>query len=86
MVQPEISSELYQRMNVEGKLDFALRADRLLYYTLANKHMDTSIQKGEVPAFQNACKEQTIILYQLIRETKAEKRSSCNLARHSKCI
>ena len=36
-------------MNVEGKLYFAMRADRLLKYTLQNKYIDTSIQKGGVP-------------------------------------
>ena len=39
-------------MNVEGKLYFALRADRLLHYTLANKYIDTSIQKGGYQLFR----------------------------------
>ena len=60
-------------MNVEGKLYFALRADRLLNYTLANKYIDTSIQKGGVPAI-SGCMEHTAILSQLIREAKAEKK------------
>ena len=60
-------------MNVEGKLYFALRADRLLKYTLQNQYIDTSIQKGGVPAI-SGCIEHTSILSQLIREAKAEKK------------
>ena len=60
-------------LNVEGKLYFALRADRLVTYTLANKYIDTSIQKGGVPAV-SGCMEHTAILSQLIREAKAEKK------------
>ena len=59
-------------LNVEGKLYFALRADRLVSYTLANKYIDTSIQKGGVPAI-SGCLEHTAILSQLIREAKSEK-------------
>ena len=60
-------------LNVEGKLYFALRADRLVTYALANKYIDTSIQKGGVPAV-SGCMEHTAILSQLIREAKAEKK------------
>ena len=60
-------------LNVEGKLYFALWADRLVAYTLANKYIDTSIQKGGVPAV-SGCMEHTAILSQLIREAKAEKK------------
>ena len=60
-------------LNVEGKLYFALRADRLVTYTLANKYIDTSIQKGGVPAV-SGCMEHTAVLSQLIREAKAEKK------------
>ena len=60
-------------LNVEGKLYFALRADRLVTYTLANNYIDTSIQKGEVPGI-SGCIEHTAILSQLIREAKAEKK------------
>merc|ERR1712106_990641 len=35
-------------LNVEGKLYFALWSDRLVTYTLSNKYIDTSIQKGGV--------------------------------------
>jgi len=54
-------------------LYFALWADRLVAYTLANKYIDTSIQKGGVPAV-SGCMEHTAILSQLIREAKAEKK------------
>ena len=60
-------------LNVEGKLYFALRSDRLVTYTLANKYIDTSIQKGGVPGV-SGCMEHTAILSQLIREAKAEKK------------
>ena len=60
-------------LNVEGKLYFALQADRLVTYTLANGYIDTSIQKGGVPAV-SGCMEHTAILSQLIREAKAEKK------------
>ena len=42
-------------------------------YTLANKYIDTSIQKGGVPGV-SGCMEHTVILSQLIREAKAEKK------------
>jgi len=61
-------------LNVEGKLYFALWSDRLVTYTLSNKYIDTSIQKGGVPGV-SGCMEHTAILSQLIREAKAEKKS-----------
>ena len=60
-------------LNVEGKLYFGMQADRLVTYTLANGYIDTSIQKGGVPAV-SGCMEHTAILSQLIREAKAEKK------------
>ena len=60
-------------LNVEGKLYFALWSDRLVTYALANKYIDTSIQKGGVPGV-SGCMEHTAILSQLIREAKAEKK------------
>ena len=61
-------------LNVEGKLYFALRADRLLSYALDNGYIDTSIQKGGVPGV-SGCLEHTAILSQMIREAKAEKKN-----------
>ena len=61
-------------LNVEGKLYFALRADRLLRYVLENGYIDTSIQKGGVPGV-SGCLEHTAVLSQMIREAKAEKKS-----------
>ena len=60
-------------LNVEGKIYFALRADRLLKFSLANNYIDTSVQKGGVPGV-SGCLEHTSILSQLIREAKAEKK------------
>ena len=60
-------------LNVEGKLYFALWSDRLVTYALANRYIDTSIQKGGVPGV-SGCMEHTAILSQLIREAKAEKK------------
>ena len=61
-------------LNVEGKLYFALRADRLLSYAVKNGYIDTSIQKGGVPGV-SGCLEHTAILSQMIREAKAEKKN-----------
>ena len=60
-------------LNVEGKLFFALKADRILDFVLTNKYMDTSIQKGGIPA-TSGCLENTAVLSQLIREAKTEKK------------
>ena len=60
-------------LNVEGKIYFALRADRLLKFSLANNYIDTSVQKGGVPGV-SGCLEHTSILSQLIREARAEKK------------
>merc|ERR1712215_502870 len=60
-------------LNVEGKLYFALWLDRLVNYTLSNKYIATSIQKGGVPGV-SGCMEHTAILSQLIREAKADKK------------
>ena len=60
-------------LNVEGKLYFSLRADRLLQFALSNNYIDTSIQKGGVPG-TSGCLEHTAILSQLIREAKEEKK------------
>ena len=49
-------------LNVEGKLYFALWSDRLVTYTLSNKYIDTSIQKGGVPGI-SGCMEHTGICH-----------------------
>ena len=61
-------------LNVEGKLFFAMKADRILEYVLANEYIDTSIQKGGIPA-TSGCLENTAVLSQLIREAKKEKKN-----------
>ena len=59
-------------LNVEGKLFFAMKAERLLRYALANNYIDTSVQKGGVPDV-SGCLEHTSVISQLIREAKANK-------------
>ena len=56
-------------LNVEGKLYFGMKADRLTKYAVANGYIDTSVQKGGVPGV-SGCMEHTGILTQLIREAK----------------
>ena len=60
-------------LNVEGKIFFALKADRLLKYALANQYIDTTVQKGGVPDV-SGCMEHTSVISQMIREAKAEKK------------
>ena len=61
-------------LNVQGRLYFAMKANRLLEFVLANGYIDSSIQKGGVPAV-SGCLEHTAVLSQLIREAKAKKRN-----------
>ena len=58
--------------NVEGKLYLGLKADKLLSFILSNGYIDTSIQKGGIPAV-SGCLEHTALLSQLIREAKSTK-------------
>ena len=60
-------------LNVEGKPFFALKADRLTRYVMANQYIDSSIQKGGVPGV-SGCMEHTAILSQLIKEANTEYR------------
>ena len=60
-------------LNVEGKIYFSLRADRLLKFVQDNKYIDPSIQKGGLPEI-SGCLEHTSVLSQLIREAKTEKK------------
>ena len=61
-------------LNVEGKLFFALKADRITEYVIKNNFINTSIQKGGIPNV-SGCIEHTAILSQLIREAKKEKKN-----------
>ena len=61
-------------LNVEGKLYFAFKAKRLLDFTLANRYIDTTIQKGGIPGV-SGCLEHTALLSQLIHEAKSEKKN-----------
>ena len=60
-------------LNVEGKLFFALKAERMTEYCMKNKFIDSSIQKGGVPGV-SGCMEHTAILSQLIKEAKEGKK------------
>ena len=61
-------------LNVEGKLFFSLKSERIIDYVLANGYIDTSIQKGGVPGV-SGCLEHTSVISQLIREAKKEKKN-----------
>ena len=61
-------------LNVEGKLFFSLKSERILDFALANGYIDTSIQKGGVPGV-SGCLEHTAVVSQLIREAKKEKKN-----------
>ena len=57
-------------LNVEGKLFFAMKSERLTKFIMANKYIDESIQKGGRPGV-SGCLEHTALLSQLIREARA---------------
>ena len=59
---------------MEGKLSFGLLALNLTNFTLENKFIDASIQKGRIPGV-SGCLEHTAILSQLIREAKQQKKN-----------
>ena len=61
-------------LNVEGKLYFALKSNRIVDFVLSNGYIDTSIQKGGVPGV-SGCLEHTAVVSQLIREAKREKKN-----------
>ena len=61
-------------LNVEGKLFFSLKADRITDFLLASGYIDPSIQKGGIPGV-SGCLEHTAVLSQLIREAKSEKKN-----------
>ena len=61
-------------LNVEGKLFFSMKSERIIDFVLANGYIDTSIQKGGVPGI-SGCLEHTAVISQLIREAKQEKKN-----------
>ena len=61
-------------LNVEGKLFFALKADRITDFVIKNSYINTSIQKGGIPKM-SGCIEHTAVLSQMIREAKKEKKN-----------
>ena len=56
-------------LNVEGKLFFSLKADRITEFVIKNRFINTSIQKGGIPNV-SGCIEHTAILSQMIKEAK----------------
>ena len=54
-------------LNVEGKIFFKMKADKITAYLLENNYIDTRIQKGGVPGI-SGCLEHTAIVTQMIRE------------------
>ena len=61
-------------LNVEGKLFFSLKADRMTSFLMKNMYINPSIQKGGVPGV-SGCLEHTAVLSQLITEAKKEKKN-----------
>lgn len=57
-------------LDVEGKIFWAIIAKRLTSYLIANKYVDTSVQKGGVPGF-SGCLEHTSAISQIIKEAKS---------------
>lgn len=58
-------------LDVEGKIFWAIIAKRLTLYLVANKYVDTSVQKG-VPGYSgySGCLEHTAAISQIIKEAK----------------
>ena len=61
-------------MDVEGKVFWSVIARRMNAYLIANKYIDTSVQKGGIPGM-SGCLEHTAVITQLIREAKKDKKS-----------
>ena len=61
-------------LNVEGKLFFSMKADRITDFLTGSGYIDPAIQKGGVPGV-SGCLEHTAVLSQLIREAKSEKKN-----------
>ena len=61
-------------LNVEGKLFFSMKADRITDSLMDSCYIDPSIQKGGIPGV-SGCLEHTALLSQLIREAKSEKKN-----------
>ena len=59
-------------LNVEGKIFWKLKANKITEYIMKNQFIDSSIQKGGIPGV-SGCIEHTAILTQLISESKKNK-------------
>ena len=60
-------------LSVEGNIFFSILAKRLTTYMLANKYVDTSVQKGGIPGF-SGCIEHTSALIQLLHEARIDQK------------
>ena len=59
-------------LNVEGKIFWKLKSNKITEYIIKNNYIDRSIQKGGLPGV-SGCLEHTAILTQLISEAKRSK-------------
>ena len=64
-------------LNVEGKIFFKLKADKITKYMLQNQYIDTNIQKGGVPGV-SGCLEHTALVSQMIKEAIRHKEDLVN--------
>ena len=60
-------------LNIEGKIYFGVIAHRLTQFLMANKYIDTSIQKAGVPGFPG-CLEHCQMIWKAIRDAKETKK------------
>ena len=73
-------------LSVECKIFFSVVSKRLTNYMLANRYLDTSVQKAGAPGV-SGCIEHTGVLTQLIREARENKGDPVrSLVRPHKCI
>ena len=61
-------------LNIEGKLFWKLKADKVTSFIMKNKFIDGSIQKGGIPGV-SGCMEHTAVLSHLIAEAKKQKQN-----------
>ena len=56
-------------LNIDGKIFFSILTRQLTQNMLANKYVDTSVQKGGIPGF-SVCVEHTSALTQMLHEAR----------------
>ena len=70
--QVTVAHRTISLLSVECKIFFSVVSKRLTNYMLANRYLDTSVQKGGAPGV-SGCIEHTSVLTQLIREARENK-------------